>query len=212
MRVCKDWLLLPQRIAVHEPSATAVLADLHLGYSAARQRQGDAVPARSVRDELQPLADAARLHDLQNMIIAGDLFERGYDADIAAQFLRVLDEYRIRLIGLAPGNHDRGVDAVGGAIPIFADGIDVCGWRIVHGDQPCDNRQVVMGHWHPALRWRVRKMPCFLVHERQILLPAFSLDAAGVDVDAEERWRDWRRYPIHHKRVIRRKGPNCTLK
>jgi putative SbcD/Mre11-related phosphoesterase len=202
MRVLDDWLLLPQRFAVHEPSATAVLADLHLGYCAARQRQGDAVPARSVRDDLRPLIDAARPHDLRNVIVAGDLFERGYDADIASQFVRVLEENRIRLIGLVPGNHDR-VGAANEVIPILGDSFELEGWQIVHGDRPCNGERAVMGHWHPALRWRRRKTPCFMVHEWQLILPAFSSDAAGSDVDADERWRAWRRYPIHNMRVIR---------
>ena len=53
MRLFDEWQLLPQRFAVHEPSATAVLADVHLGYTAARQRLGDAIPWRTVVEEMQ---------------------------------------------------------------------------------------------------------------------------------------------------------------
>ena len=42
MRVHEDWLLTAQRVAIHVPTRTAVLADLHLGYDAARQRRGEA--------------------------------------------------------------------------------------------------------------------------------------------------------------------------
>src|SRR5438067_991701 len=35
-----DWLLTPQRVAVHRPSGSAVVADLHLGYGQARRRGG----------------------------------------------------------------------------------------------------------------------------------------------------------------------------
>ena len=74
MRILEDWLLLPQRVAVHEPSATAVLADVHLGYSAARQRLGDSIPWRSVEEEMQPLVSAALTHDICAVVVAGDLF------------------------------------------------------------------------------------------------------------------------------------------
>src|SRR5262245_694697 len=110
IRVLDHWLLLPERIALHEPSATAVIADVHLGYSAARLKQGDAVPVRSVREELQPLIDAARVHDLRSVIVAGDFFERGYDAKLADDFLEVLKSLRIDCAGIVPGNHDRGIE------------------------------------------------------------------------------------------------------
>lgn len=192
MRWCDDWLLLPQRIALHEPSATAVIADVHLGYSAARQRQGDAIPSRTVAEEMQPLADAARLADIRSVIVAGDLFERGFDADLFAQFLAVLDRLDIVFTGLVPGNHDRGVEAAGGSLPLHASGYDLAGWHIVHGDGPLETERIIAGHWHPAVRWQRRKLPCFLAKRHRLILPAFSLDAAGVELN----WPDWDSYPV----------------
>ena len=40
-----NWLLTPERAAIHLPTATAVLADLHLGYNEVRCGTGEAVPA-----------------------------------------------------------------------------------------------------------------------------------------------------------------------
>lgn len=199
MRFADEWLLLPQRIALHEPSATAVLADLHLGYSAARQRLGDAIPLRSTADEIRPLLDAARLHVIKRVLVAGDLFERGYDKAVYQQFVDALDRHRICWLGLVPGNHDRGLDE---QLPIFADGYDLAGWRIVHGDQPRDESKLVLGHWHPAVIRKGRKAPCFLVQGTQLVLPAFSLDAAGVDVRRDAHFRSWTRYAIADERVM----------
>jgi len=117
MRFRQDWLLLPERFALHESSATAVIADLHLGYSAARQLQGDAIPVRTVPEELQSLIDAAKVHDIRALIVAGDLFERAFDPAIVVPFLEVLDRLKIRFLGLVPGNHDRGLDKAAGAFP-----------------------------------------------------------------------------------------------
>jgi metallophosphoesterase superfamily enzyme len=196
MRFCQDWRLLPQRFAVHEPSGTAVLADVHLGYSAARQHLGDAIPWRSVAEEMQPLADAARTHDLRALLVAGDLFERGYDTVLFQQFLDVLDNLHLDFVGLVPGNHDRGIEKAAQVVPLFSEGYDLAGWRVVHGDQPIESTRAVLGHWHPALRWKRRKVPCFLARGTQLVLPAFSLDAAGVDVATDARWRDWECYAI----------------
>jgi len=202
MRLFDDWLLLPQRFALHEPSATAVLADIHLGYSAARQRLGDAVPWRTVADETQPLADAAKMYDLRALIVAGDLFERGFDAALYQDFRAVLDRLHIRFLGLTPGNHDRNLDPAPADLRLFAEGYDLAGWHIVHGDQPVEPARAVMGHWHPAARWNRRKVPCFLAHGQHLILPAFSLDAAGVDVRAESRWHEWDCYAVSGNRVI----------
>jgi uncharacterized protein len=198
MRVLDDWLLLPERFALHVPSATAVLADVHLGYSAARQRLGDAIPWRSVADELQPLVAAAAVHDIRAVVVAGDLFERGFDETIWQQWLDTLDRLHICFAGLAPGNHDRGTDLLAQACP---DGYNLDGWHIEHGDQASVHEMSISGHWHPALRWRRRKVPCFLTHGQHLILPAFSLDAAGADVDADLRWRGWRRYAVIGQRV-----------
>lgn len=196
-RVFNDWLLLPQRLAVHEPSATAVLADLHLGYSAARQRLGDAIPSRGVQEELAPLIAAAAACDIRAIVVAGDLFERGYDIAIFQQWLELLERLKIRFLGLVPGNHDRiRLDAPPAGLPIFRAGYDLAGWRIRHGDGPCDEERSIIGHWHPAIRVRRRKQPCFLVRGERLVLPAFSLDAAGADVGKDPRWRDWDRYAI----------------
>jgi metallophosphoesterase superfamily enzyme len=217
----KEWRLLPQRLALHEPSGTAVLADVHLGYCAARQRQGDAIPGRSVAEEIQPLFDAAAQRDIRSIVIAGDLFEAGYDAHLMEQFLDLLDRRRIAFLGLVPGNHDRGVE-VGGRV--FADGYDLAGWHIVHGDHPVgtsslacpwNNREpagaagtseagdrLIAGHWHPAVRWQRRKVPSFLSSGQRLILPAFSLDAAGVDIGADSRWRTWRCHAIVGNRVM----------
>src|SRR5262249_24855004 len=43
MRTEDDWLLTAARTAIHRPTATAILSDLHLGYAEARRRNGEAV-------------------------------------------------------------------------------------------------------------------------------------------------------------------------
>jgi putative SbcD/Mre11-related phosphoesterase len=203
IRVLNDWLLLPQRVALHEPSATAVIADVHLGYSAARQRLGDAVPLRSVADEMHLLADAASLHDITSLVVAGDLFERGYDASIYQQFLDVLTDLCITFHVLVPGNHDRGIDKATTPLPLHADGFDLAGWRVVHGDQKSEHSRRIMGHWHPAIRLRRRKLPCFLVRDKSLILPAFSLDAAGADIFGNPELAGWDAFGIERNKVVR---------
>ncbi|MBV9123606.1 MAG: phosphoesterase, partial [Planctomycetes bacterium] len=62
-------------------------------------------------------------------------------------------------------------------------------WRVLHGDRTTPPGSVVLGHFHPCLRWRGITAPCFLTGKDRLLLPAFSTDAAGVNVLHNPRWQ-----------------------
>jgi metallophosphoesterase superfamily enzyme len=186
-----DWSLTPQRAAVHLPTATAVVADLHLGYNAARQRGGEAVPDPGPAETLAHLRSLMERHPVRRLLIAGDLFERAYDAEIAGQLLGVLEGAGVQLLGLVPGNHDRGLEE-NSLIPVLSAGYRLGNWHICHGDADLPAGPAVCGHFHPCLRWGRITAACFLVAEGRILLPAFSRDAAGVNVLGEERWQRYR--------------------
>src|SRR6516162_3659706 len=87
MLIHHDWLLTPQRLAVHLPTATAVVADLHLGYEATRRRGGEAVPPVDLLDLLLPLGWACAGNAIRHLVIAGDLFEDAYDQALVDQLL-----------------------------------------------------------------------------------------------------------------------------
>jgi metallophosphoesterase superfamily enzyme len=64
---------------------------------------------------------------------------------------------------------------------------------VVHGDGPLPDRALVLGHFHPCLRWKGRHAAaCYLLQERRIVLPAFSPDAAGVNVLTVDDWQSYR--------------------
>src|SRR5262245_58337913 len=69
--VHEDWLLTPQRVAVHRPTATGVVADLHLGYDAARRRRGEAIPLANLAAELAPLSTVIGKHAVKRVVVAG---------------------------------------------------------------------------------------------------------------------------------------------
>jgi putative SbcD/Mre11-related phosphoesterase len=226
MRVLDDWLLTPERTALHLPSATAVVADLHLGYDQARRRQGEAVPEGALAAHLAPLAAALGRHGVRRLVVAGDLLEDGRCAGTAAEFRHWLEGTGVELVAVVPGNHDRrapaccpptgsppGQQAGGGdlaGLPVRAEGVGLGGWRVVHGDGPLPHGPLVHGHEHPWVRWRDRRRvglpplsaPCYLVGERRLVLPAFSPDAAGVNVLGVRRWRTYRCCVIAGDRVL----------
>ena len=200
MIVLEHWLLTPYRLAVHLPTRTAVLADLHLGYHWTRQRAGDAVPLPGLDEQLAPLAAARKQHSFREVVLAGDVIEKAWDGNWLAEWRRWLDEHDVRIRAVVPGNHDRQLpEALG---PICREPFQLDGWRIVHGDGLVPAGPVVMGHWHPCVRRRGRKLPCYLVGAESLVLPAFSAEAAGADVAREERWRGWQAWAISGGRVV----------
>ena len=187
-----DWLLTPSRVAVHRPTATAVLSDLHLGYAEARRRGGDAVPTIDLAEALAPLASTLDRHGVSRLVIAGDLFEAGFREDLSTQLLAWLKEKGVELLPVVPGNHDRGLSRTRGGLPVCAGPLVLGGWHIVHGDGPLPAAPVVQGHLHPCLRIRAQRLsvPCYLTGERRLILPAYTVEAAGVNVFDHPEWDD----------------------
>ncbi len=204
MLVHDEWLLTPQRVAVHRPTATAVLADLHLGYNEARRRDGEAVPPADLRFILAPLRSVITAHAVRQVVIAGDLFEAGPLGNLAADLRAWMTGAGVELAAVVPGNHDRGVVAGGGqGLPIHAGGCGVGRWRVVHGDGHLPDGPVIHGHEHPCVRWSSRAAgPCYLVGEERIVLPAFSQDAAGVNVINARKWQKFRCGVVAGDRVL----------
>jgi putative SbcD/Mre11-related phosphoesterase len=195
--------LTPERAAIHEPTATAVIADLHLGYDQARCRGGDAVPTVRLDDLLAPLAAVLLTQEVHRLVIAGDLFEDAHCASLAAEFLDWLRLMGVELVGVVPGNHDRGLEGKDHRLPLQLEGVCLGSWRVVHGDKELPSGPLVLGHFHPCLRWNRRLMaPCYLVGPDRLVLPAFSADAAGVNVLTQARWRHYHAYAIAGDKVL----------
>jgi uncharacterized protein len=193
MIVLDEWLLTPERVAVHRPSRTAVVADLHLGYDRARRRGGDAVPGVPVAARMAGPLAALRRHGLTRLAVAGDLLEDGRCRDVLDEFRAWLAGAGIEVVGIAPGNHDGPALLTAADLPVFPDGFDLGGWRVVHGDGTLPPGRVVQGHEHPRARWRGGVGgPCYLVGTERLVLPACSADAAGVNVIGVRAWRAFR--------------------
>jgi len=203
MLVHADWLLTPERVAVHLPTATAVAADLHLGYDQARQRRGEAVPLAGLDDLLDALARLVPRHGLRRLVIAGDLFEDETGCALVPDLLRWLGAHALELAGVVPGNHDRGLASAGPELPLCPEGARLGDWLVVHGDGALPPGRLVLGHFHPCLRWGRRVVaPCYLVGAEHIVLPAFSPDAAGVNVLGQRRWVGYRCAAVADDRVL----------
>jgi uncharacterized protein len=201
IRVQQEWLLTPARAAVHLPTGTAVVADLHLGYAEARRASGEAVPLVPPERRLAPLADLAARLPVRRLVIAGDLFEDGVSDAAAAELLAWAEGVGFAL-AVVPGNHDRGADERPAGLPLFPEGVRVGDWQVVHGHAELPAGRVVQGHLHPCLRRGRVSAPCYLVADGHIVLPAFSADARGVNVLGLPEWARHRCYAAAGEEVL----------
>lgn len=171
----QGWLLTPEGAVVHPTERVAVIADVHLGYEWSRASRGDMVPAHSLFETLRKLAALRERAEFHRLIVAGDLVESSRPcrrtAEDVLRLRRKLGDWGVELLRLR-GNHDPS----GG--PAEA---EVAGWTIGHGDLPLPFPSI-FGHHHPALRFEEVAAGCFLVGPSFIALPAFSPNAAGLDV------------------------------
>jgi putative SbcD/Mre11-related phosphoesterase len=201
MKTPQGWLFTPERVAIHTPTGTAVLADLHLGYDETRCRGGDALPFVSLEEVLQPLGEVCSRHAVSRLIVAGDLLESALPAGLARRLTKVLHSFNLELSGIVPGNHDRRLETAG--LPLFPNGIQLDDWLIVHGDGTLPAGKIAQGHHHPCLRLSAgQSAPCYLVSESRIVLPAFSSDAAGSNVLSRLEWNDYRCHAIAGDEVL----------
>jgi putative SbcD/Mre11-related phosphoesterase len=178
------WLLTPEGGLIHVGEKTAVIADVHLGYEWARGAAGDSVPAHSLKETLERLERLLGRSRIERLIVAGDLVEPvrpcPRTAHDLARLVRWLVQRGVALV-LLTGNHDRSLGGSPGAHSV-AETIAVAGWTIGHGDRPVRGERTITGHQHPCLRVAARSAPCFLVGFRRMIVPAFSANAAGLDV------------------------------
>lgn len=180
----EGWLLTPEGAAIRPDEATAVIADVHLGYEWARGAAGDCIPAHSFDETRERLDRMLARGVVRRLIVAGDLVESSRPcARTAADVARLGSWLAARGVELLVtlGNHDRNLAAFPRP-PATAFTATVADWTIQHGDRPTVGDRAVIGHHHPVLRASGFASPCFVVGPRLIILPAFSGNAAGLDV------------------------------
>ncbi len=175
------WHLTPEGAAVHLGEHTAVIADVHLGYEWARGSRGDMVPAHSLPETLQKLSTLLRRVAVNRLIVAGDLVESRRPCLRTSRDVQALESWLLERgiqLDILQGNHDPPRK------PPHPLSIELGGWTITHGHRAVLSDHLMIGHHHPVLRGEGVCAPSFLISESLIVLPAFSGNAAGLDVSS----------------------------
>ena len=185
------WLDARRAIWFEELSILAV-ADLHIGYNWAHRHGGQMLPLHPPDNTVSRLKELCDFYKPAELLLLGDIVHRALPLpQIQTEVQNLLAALPgVRLI---VGNHDRFLEKFITA-PLESEYLRG-GYLFVHGHLPSERLEcVVMGHEHPAISVgdgvaTSVKVPCFLISRRTIVLPAFSLWAAGgVEMALKQRF------------------------
>lgn len=177
-----EVLILSALRAIYWPRKKAlILADMHLGKTGYFRSKGIPIPSTIMGDDLQRLSLLISTYQPQKVIVAGDMFHHDYNADID-YFAGWRQQYSAVEFILVPGNHDKllNIDYEALDIKLTEKKHWLEPFTIIHEPGKNTDAFMISGHIHPGytMAGRARqsvRLPCFIVEQQQIILPAFSL-------------------------------------
>ncbi len=185
--------LLPEGGLFLADSATLVVADLHLGKSAAFRARGLPVPEGDTARDLGRMIALAEKLGAARLVVAGDLFHSpsGITAELEAALDTFLDSIGIP-VSLVLGNHDAKLVAV--PKRLHAVGIlDLGnGIKVIHDPADAHGEGLhVCGHLHPVVKIpdgtrTSLRLPCFLHRGNTLVLPSFGSFTGGLVIKPVE--------------------------
>jgi len=201
------WLL-PEHAVWWPAAAMLLVADVHIGKAAAFRALGQPVPHGTTADNLARLLSLARRYPARDLVFLGDFLHAR--AARTASVLLALHDWRRAMPSrvrctLVRGNHDTHAGdpppELGFAVatePLVAPPFALC-----HEPGARAEGYALAGHLHPACVLRgtgadALRLPCFVVGERGMILPAFGAFTGHATVRAGQRER---LYPVGDGRV-----------
>jgi DNA ligase-associated metallophosphoesterase len=197
----RELTLLVERAVWCARSRTLWVADVHLGKAATYRAYGQPAPAGTTQENLARLTSIIEARGAARLIVLGDLFHarQAFTPALLAAFREWRDRHRRIAMVLVRGNHD-----IRAGDPDVALQIDVVGEP--HSAGAVEGRHhplarteaiaaagptVLAGHLHPTVRLHGRgrdsmRFPCFILHGRQVVLPAFGEFTGGSNADVAE--------------------------
>ncbi len=178
--------LLPEGAVFLTDSSTLVLADLHLGKSAAFRAKGLPVPEGDTARDLARVSKLVEKNGALRLVIAGDLFHApsGITPDLELALEEFFNAIAIPLT-LVLGNHDAKLRMIPSRLhPVESLDLE-CGITVIH--DPADakgDRLHLCGHLHPVVKIPDGKrtslrFPCFLNRGNTLVLPSFGSFTGG---------------------------------
>jgi DNA ligase-associated metallophosphoesterase len=188
----EQLVLTNQRAIFWERENILIVADMHLGKTAHFRQHGIAIPSSVLLRDLERLNMLIRHFNVQRLVVAGDMFHATFNSDLHL-FYDWRQQYPGILIHLVKGNHDRlpGYQYRELGVDFDTQELRVSPFCFVHEMPGYPTKDfTISGHRHPGrtIHGKSRqaiRLPCFIVGQEQIVLPAFSL-FTGLDTRVPE--------------------------
>ena len=187
------WLL-PEHALWWPEGRVLFIADLHIGKAATYRALGQPVPSDTTAENLRRLSQLMAHYEPSQLVFLGDFLHaaQARTASVLSQ-LGVWRQSHANLnCILVRGNHDSRAGDPPPALHIsVVDEPHLIGpFAACHHPQTHATHAVLAGHTHPAaqLQGRARdrlRLPCFVMQERQAVLPAFGEFTGGYTVTAQ---------------------------
>lgn len=202
MEIAKGIEIIDLALYVKEQKIL-VLADIHIGYEEALNKQGVLVPRFQFKDVIKRLEKIVDKVKIKIIIINGDLkHEFGKISEQEwRETLKILDflSQHCEKIVLIKGNHDTILGPIAGKRGVeikeyFAfNSTFICHGNKIPKDKEFKNaKTAIIGHEHPAISFKQRptdKFKCFLKGKYKgktlVVQPSLNLVTEGTDVTKE---------------------------
>jgi putative SbcD/Mre11-related phosphoesterase len=182
-----------RRAVFLENEGVLAIADLHLGYAWAHRFNGQMLPLHNADFLIGRVSDLIQTYIPKRVVLLGDILHQAVPITAVEKDFSELVQLinASALLTLVRGNHDKKLATFikKCQLPVQLEAQAESGDSLfIHGDIAPTNiedfKLVLMGHEHPAISLgdgvsTSARFPCFLLSERVLVLPAFSLYAAG---------------------------------
>lgn len=181
----ETFTLTNQRALFWEKEKALIFSDLHVGKTAHFRKNGIALANQIMKNDLERLSILIEYFQPEKFIIVGDLLHAGDNSDVD-HFCKWKDQYPHIKFCLIEGNHDRISKTLDKKLCLDSRSnfLEIDKISFVHDFDKNRNEFQITGHIHPGfvINSMVKKikLPCFVITEDQLLLPAFS-EFTGLD-------------------------------
>ncbi|QIG89389.1 ligase-associated DNA damage response endonuclease PdeM [Chryseobacterium sp. POL2] len=174
------FVLTNQRALFWKNEKSLIISDLHLGKTAHFRKNGIALPADIIHQDLQRLSYLIEFYICEKLIIVGDFIHAGKNSEFEIFKTWKMQFPNLKII-LVKGNHDKiSIETLYnlGVSEVYKQ-LRIDDFIFNHEDLEMQDFFVISGHIHPgvSLQSTVRKFlkfPCYIVSEDKFILPAFS--------------------------------------
>lgn len=179
------FTLTNQRAAFWEKEKALILSDLHIGKTAHFRKNGIALANHIIKNDLERLSILIEYFQPEKFVVVGDLIHAGDNSEVD-EFCSWRNQYPDLQFYLIEGNHDRISKKLESKLCLNfkAKHLEIEDFIFIHDFEKKQEKFQITGHIHPGfvINSSVKniKLPCFVVTENQLLLPAFS-EFTGLD-------------------------------